>query len=35
VKDSPLTLIYRISPKKIQVLAVVHQRQFFRSKVSE
>jgi plasmid stabilization system protein ParE len=32
VKDSPLTLIYRIRPKKIQVLAVVHQRRFFRSK---
>ncbi len=35
VKDSPLTLIYRISPKKIEVLAVVHQRQFFRSKSNE
>jgi len=30
VKDTPLTLIYRDRPRKIQILAVVHQRQFYR-----
>lgn len=29
VKDTPLTLIYRDRPGRIQILAVVHQRQFF------
>ena len=31
VHNSPLTLIYRIRPTRIQVLAVVHQRQIFRA----
>jgi len=30
IKNSPLTMIYRVLPMKIQVLAVVHQRRFFR-----
>jgi len=30
IKDSPLTLIYRVRRTKIQLLAVVHQRRFFR-----
>jgi toxin ParE1/3/4 len=29
VKNSPLTIIYRIRKTKIQILAVVHQRRFF------
>jgi len=30
IKDSPLTMIYRVRQTKIQVLAVAHQRRFFR-----
>ena len=30
IRHSPLTIIYRVRPSRIQVLAVVHQRQFFR-----
>src|SRR6266849_2234966 len=30
IKNSPLTMIYRVRRMKIQVLAVVHQRRFFR-----
>jgi len=32
IKNSPLTMIYRVRQTKIQVLAVVHQRRFFRGK---
>ena len=31
IKDSPLTMIYRVRRTKIQILAVVHQRRFFRT----
>ena len=30
VKDSPLTLVYRVLPEKIAILAVVHQRANYR-----
>ena len=30
IKGSPLTLVYRVKPAKIQILAVLHQRQFYR-----
>ncbi len=29
IKGTPLTLIYRVKPRKIQILAVVHQRAFY------
>ena len=30
VKDSPLTLVYRVFPEKVSIVAVVHQRANYR-----
>lgn len=30
VRHSPLTIVYRVKTTKIQIVAVVHQRRFFR-----